>query len=110
ARIFYQWNDLEEAWQHGQQCVQLTQQIESIDTFVSYAVFLARLKLARRDATGAAAILDEAEEFVHRHSFVFRMPDVAAAQVLLLLHQGRLAAAAELAQMHQLPLSQARVH
>jgi LuxR family maltose regulon positive regulatory protein len=38
------------------------------------------------------------------------MPDVAAAQVLTLLRQGNLAAAAELAQSHQLPISQARVH
>jgi LuxR family maltose regulon positive regulatory protein len=38
------------------------------------------------------------------------MADVAAAQVLLLLHQARLSAAAELAQTYQLPLSQARVH
>src|SRR5205823_11512514 len=38
------------------------------------------------------------------------MPDVTAAQVLTLLRQGNLAAAAHLAQTHQLPLSQARVH
>ena len=38
------------------------------------------------------------------------MPDVAAARVLTLLHQGNLAAANELAQTHQLPLSQAQVH
>jgi LuxR family transcriptional regulator, maltose regulon positive regulatory protein len=38
------------------------------------------------------------------------MPDVAAAQVLTLLHQGNLAAATELAQTHQLPISQAQVH
>ncbi len=60
--------------------------------------------------SGAAAALDEAEAFVRRHRFVFRMPDVAAAQVLLLLHQGHLAAAAHLAHLHDLPLSQARVH
>jgi LuxR family maltose regulon positive regulatory protein len=41
---------------------------------------------------------------------MFRMPDVAAAQVLVLLRQGQLAAAADLAEMHELPLSQARVH
>jgi LuxR family maltose regulon positive regulatory protein len=110
ARILYQWNDLEAAEQHGQQCIQLTQQIESIDTFVSYAVFLARLKLARGDVPGAAAILDEAEAFVRQHHFVHRMPEVAAEQVLLLLHQGHLAAAAHLAQTHELPISQARVH
>jgi LuxR family maltose regulon positive regulatory protein len=54
--------------------------------------------------------LDEAEAFVRQHNFVFRMPDVAAAQVLVLLRQGHLAAAAHLAQTHDLPMSQARVH
>ena len=41
---------------------------------------------------------------------MFRMPDVAAAQVLTLLRQGDLAAAAKLAAQHDLPVSQARVH
>src|SRR5438270_1499461 len=110
ARIYYQWNDLDTAQQHGQQCLQLTRQMESVDTFASYEVFLARLKLAQGDVSGAAAVLDEAEAFVRRHSFVFRMPEVAAAQVLILLHQGNLAAAAHLAQTHDLPISQVRVH
>src|SRR5947207_13129887 len=39
-----------------------------------------------------------------------RLPEVAAAQVLTLLRQGSLSAAARLAQTHGLPLSQARVH
>ncbi len=110
ARILYQWNDLDAAWQHGQQCVQMTQQTASIDTFALATMLLARLKLAWGDVDGAATLLDEAEAFVRQHHFVHRMADVAAARVLLLLHQGRLAAAAELVQMHQLPLSQARVH
>src|SRR5207249_133684 len=42
--------------------------------------------------------------------FVFRMPDITAAQVLTLLRQGHLAAAAHLVQTHDLPISQARVH
>src|SRR5438093_1015944 len=84
--------------------------MESVDTFASCEVLLARLKLAQGDVSGAAAVLDEAEAFVRRHSFVFRMPEVAAAQVLILLHQGHLAAAARLAQMHELPISQTRVH
>ncbi len=109
ARIYYQWNDLDAAEQHGQQSAQLARQI-IVDTFAAYGVFVARLKLAQGDVSGAAAVLDEAEAYVRRHSFVFRMPDVAAAQVLTLLHQGHLAAAAHLAQTHELPLSQARVH
>jgi LuxR family maltose regulon positive regulatory protein len=110
ARITYQWNDLDAAEQHGQQFIQLTRQMGSVDSFASYDVFLARLKLARGDVAGAVAILTRAEEFVRQHNFVFRMPDVAAAQVLTLLQQGNLAAAARLAQTHDLPLSQARVH
>ena len=94
---------------YGQQSAQLARQI-IVDTLAAYGVFLARLKLAQGDVSGAAAALDEAEAYVRRYSFVFRMPDVAAAQVLLLLHQGHLAAAAHLAQTHELPLSQARVY
>ncbi|GHO51112.1 LuxR C-terminal-related transcriptional regulator [Ktedonospora formicarum] len=110
ARILYQWNNLEEAWQHGQQCIHLTQQIESIDTSISYAVFLAHLKLTQGDMISATAILAEAEEFVRRQNFEHRMSDVAAAQVLPLLHRGDFSTAAELAQEYQLPLSQARVY
>jgi LuxR family maltose regulon positive regulatory protein len=109
ARVFYEWNDLEAAGQHGQQSAQLARQI-IVDTFAAYGVFVARLKLAQGDVSGATAVLDEAEAFVRRHRFVFRMPDVAAARVLLLLHQGHLAAAAHVAQTHDLPISQARVH
>src|SRR2546430_12485228 len=110
ARITYQWYDLDTAQQHGQQCLQLTRQMEGVDTFASCEVLLARLKLAQGDVSGAASVLDEAEAFVRRHRFVFRMPDVAGARVLLLLHQGHLAAAAHLAHLHDLPISQARVY
>src|SRR3989440_5717361 len=109
ARILYEWNDLEEASRHGHQSAQLARQI-NVDTVAAYGVFVARLKLVQGDVSGAAAALEEAEAFVHRHRFVFRMPDVAAAQVLLLLDLGHLAAAAHLAQTHDLPISQARVH
>jgi LuxR family maltose regulon positive regulatory protein len=110
ARIAYQWNDLDSAEQHGHQCLQLTRQLESVDTFASYGVFLARLRLAQGDVSGAVAVLDEAEAFVRQHHFVFRMPDIAAVQVLTLLRQGHLKAAAHLTQTHDLPISQARVH
>jgi LuxR family maltose regulon positive regulatory protein len=110
TRICYEWNDLDAAQQHGQQSIQLARQIESVDTFAACGVFLARLKLARGDVTGAAAILAEADQFVRQHNFVYRLPEVAAAQVLTLLHQGNLAAAAHLAEKHELPISQARVH
>ena len=111
ARIFYEWNDLEAAEQHAQQGLQLARQYDrAIDRFIFSEVFLARLKLARRDVAGAAAILAEAEQSVRRNNFVQRMPGVAAVQVMVLLKQGHLAAAADLAQTYELPISQARVH
>jgi LuxR family transcriptional regulator, maltose regulon positive regulatory protein len=110
ARITYQWNDLDAAEQHGQQFVQLTRHMGSVDSFASYDVFLARLKLARGDVAGAVATLTRAEKFVRQHGFGFRVPDVAAAQVLALLRQGNLAAATHLAETHDLPMGRVRVH
>src|ERR687897_306508 len=110
ARISYEWDDLDAAQKHGQHGVQLARQIENTDRFVACEVFLARLKLARGDVAGAADVLDAAGQSVRQHDFVHRMPDVAGAQVLTLLRQGNLEAAAHLAQTHQLPISQARVN
>jgi len=110
ARIFYEWNDLEAAEQHGQQSLQLARQFDrAIDRFVICEVFLARLKLALGDVAGAAAMLAETEQSVRQNNFVHRTREVAAAQVLVLLRQGDVAAAAHLAQTHDLPISQARV-
>jgi LuxR family maltose regulon positive regulatory protein len=111
ARISYEWNDLEAAEQHGQQSLQLARQYEgTIDRFVTSEVFLARLKLARGDVTGAAAMLAQTEQSARQKNFILRLPEIAAAQVLVLLRQGSLAAAAQLAQAHELPISLARVH
>ncbi len=111
ARIFYQWNDLKAAEQHGQQGLQLARQFDSvIDRFVICEVFLARLKLTRGDVAGAAVMLAEIDQSVRQNNFVHRIPEAAAVQVLMLLHQGDLAAAAHLAQTQDLPFSQARVY
>jgi LuxR family maltose regulon positive regulatory protein len=112
ARVLYEWNDLDEAWLQGQQSLHLAQQYDQavIDRFIFCEVFLARLKLAQGDVDGAAALLAEAHQSVLQYNFVYPMPEVAAAQVLTFLCQGHLAAAAHLAQEHDLPLSQARVH
>lgn len=110
ARICYQWNDLESAEEHGQQCAHFLRQMYSTDTIAAYDVFLARLKLAQGDVAGAAGILAEAEAFVYQHNFMHQMPEVAATQVLVLLQQGNPAAAVRLVENHDLPISQARVH
>ncbi len=108
AAIYYEWNDLEAAERQAQDSLQLARPLV-VDTFAAHGVLVARLRLARGDGSGAVAALAEAEAFVRQHNFEFRMPDVAAAQVLTLLRQGQLAEAAQLAATHALPLSQARV-
>jgi len=110
ARIFYEWNDLDAAQQHGQQSVKLALQMENTGRFIPCEVFLARLKLAQGDVDGAFSILADTSQFIRQHNFLYRMPEVAAAQVLTLLHQGNLATAAHLAQTYELPICQARVH
>jgi LuxR family maltose regulon positive regulatory protein len=110
ARLLYEWNDLDTAQQHAQQSIELARLIENTDRVVACEVFLARLKLVQGDAASAAAILAKAGQSVRQHNFVYRMHEVAAAQVLTLLHQGNLAAAAELTETHDLPISQARIH
>ncbi len=110
ARIFYEWNDLEAAQRHGTQSLQLAQRYERhIDRFVLCEVFLARLKLAQGDLAGAATLLAKTELSV-RQNFTHRMPEVAAVQVPVLLRQGMLDTAAQMAQTYNLPLCQARVH
>ena len=81
-----------------------------IDRYIVCEVFLANLRLARGDVSGAAAVLAQAEQSARQRNFVQRLPEVAAAQVLTLLHKGDVELAAQLVQAYDLPLSQARVY
>ncbi len=111
ARVLYEWNDLDAAEEHGRKSLQLEQQYDMvIDRFVICEMFLARLKLAQGDVSGAASMLAKASQSAHQRNFTQRIPEVAAAQVLTLLRQGDIPVATHLAQSHNLPLSQARVY
>jgi LuxR family maltose regulon positive regulatory protein len=111
ARVFYQWNDLDAAERHAHQALHLARLYDRvIDRFILCELFLVRLKLAQGDLAGAAAILAQTGQSVRQQHFAHRLPDVAAAQVALLLRQGQLEAAANLAQAHSIPISQARAY
>jgi LuxR family transcriptional regulator, maltose regulon positive regulatory protein len=111
ARIHYQWNQLDAAEQHGQLSLQLARLYERvIDRFALSEVFLARLKLARGDVNGAAAMLAGTEQTVRAQNLKLRLPEVAAAQVLVLIRQGEITSAARLAEAFDLPTAKARVH
>ncbi|KAA3646753.1 MAG: LuxR family transcriptional regulator [Chloroflexi bacterium] len=110
ARVLYQWNNLDAAEEHGQLSAQLAPQLETIDTPAICGAFLARLKLAQGDTSGATALLAEAEQFMRQKDMLYRMSEVAEVQVLALIKQSDVEAAASLADTYELPLSQARVH
>lgn len=119
ARIYYQWNNLDAAEQYGEQSLQLARQYDQvIDRSILSELFLARLKLARRDVIGAAHILSQTEQTARQKNFTHRLPDIAAARALILLRQGNIGAATQLVQQQEflllqrqydLPLMQARV-
>ncbi len=109
ARIHYQWNDLAAAERYGQQGLALARRLENVDTPAACGVLLARVQLAQGEAEAALATLAEAEQFVQQHHFNHQMGTITAVRLQTLLHQGNLTAAAQLAETHDLPLSQARV-
>ncbi|MFZ6029595.1 MAG: LuxR C-terminal-related transcriptional regulator [Chloroflexota bacterium] len=110
ARIHYEWNDLETAETYGQRALQQARLYDrAIDRFIVSEVFLARLQLAQGDADGAALRLAQAEQSARQKNFVLRLPEIAAAQVLVLLRKGDLPAARDLAWQFEFPLHQARV-
>lgn len=108
TRIYYEWNDLDAARQHGQRSIQLAQQYESSDRYVTCQTYLARVMLAEGDVAGATDVVTKAEQFARQHQLVRCMADVATTQVLVQLRRGDLAAA-QAAVSQELPLSQARV-
>jgi LuxR family maltose regulon positive regulatory protein len=110
ARIFYEWNDLDTAQDHGQQSLhQAKPFVNKSDILVSSQVFLGRLKLAQGDIAGAKSILVQAEQIARQHNFAMRLPEIAAVRVQILLDQGSLGAASDLVQKYEIPTSQVRV-
>lgn len=110
ARILYEWNDLEAAEQRGRQSLDLARQYDAvIDRFIVCEVLLARLRLAQGDVAGATAMLAQAAHEARQRNFIYRIPEVAAAQAVALLRQGDVAAAARLVETHDLPIIRARV-
>ncbi len=110
ARIHYQWNDLAAAERYGQQGLALARQLENVDTPAACGVLLARVKLAQGDAAGALTTLAEAEQFVQARDFGHWEREITAVRLQTHLQQDNLSVAAQLAESHDEPFSQARVH
>ena len=105
ARIHYEWNDLDVAEQYGEKSLRLARQYDQvIDRLILSELFLARLKLTRGDAVGAADILSQAEQTARQKNFTQRLADIVAAQAFILLRQSNIVAAVQLTHRYDLPL------
>jgi LuxR family transcriptional regulator, maltose regulon positive regulatory protein len=109
ARIYFEWNDLDTAEKYGELSFQLGLLNEQIiDRPILSQLFMFEIKLTRGDLVGAAKFLAQAEQNTRQKDFAVRLPDIAAGQALIHLHQGNISAAAKIAQQNNLLLLQAR--
>jgi LuxR family maltose regulon positive regulatory protein len=81
-----------------------------VDTPAACGVLLARVQLAQGNAAGAMTTLAETEQFAQQHDFDQWLGEITAVRIQTYLHQGNLAAAAQLAESVDLPISDARIH
>ncbi|MCB0189462.1 MAG: hypothetical protein KDE31_34560, partial [Caldilineaceae bacterium] len=109
ARIHYQWNQLSRAQELGERGLQMAHQLPNVDTPATCMAFLAKVRLAHGDLEGAEQYLQDAERFVHARAIAHRIPEVAALRIQILLRQGAVAAASQVAEQQTVPVSQARV-
>jgi LuxR family maltose regulon positive regulatory protein len=110
ARIFFAQNDLIAAEEHAQLGLRLGRQFyRGFDRFTINEAFMIHLKLAQGDTQGASIVMAAVDQLVSQNNFIHCLPEVAHAKINLLIEQGALSAAAQLAQEHDLPLGQAKV-
>ena len=109
TQIAYEWNDWDAVQKYGQLGIKYGLQLPSVDVPAACQVVLARMKLAQGDMVAAASLLNEADQSIREKNLNHPLPEIIEARVAVLLHQGQLAAATQLAHSINLPLSQARV-
>ncbi|TCZ72152.1 LuxR family transcriptional regulator [Paenibacillus albiflavus] len=110
GRLYYEWNDLDNALLYARQSIHDAKQFEMIDRVIAGEVLLAKVMLGRGEMSGAATILEKVELLSLQHKLVHQIPRIAALQVDLFLHQNNLLAAEQLAKRHELRLKLAQVH
>lgn len=109
ARIHYQWNELDTAQDHIEECIELANKSQKYDYLIDGLIFQARLHIARDSINDAHDILTEANRVAHQQNMAHKVPKIADLQVLTFLRLGQLESASYLVQTYDIPLSEARV-
>ena len=111
ARIFYEWNNLDDAQEYGQLSLKQGRSFSDFsDIYLEAQLFLASLKLTLGDVIGADTLISEVKQSIRQHNFTRLIPDLEAVQIRSLIAQGKLKAANDLVETHQHPINGARVH
>jgi len=109
ARICYEWNDLSGAEEYARAGKELARQLENTDRSLSSDLFWARLLFSKGESAAAFSLLREARETARVKGFARIIPEIAGAQVELLLRENQLSRAAALADEADLLLGSAKV-
>lgn len=109
ARIYYEWNMIEESKKHCLKSIELSKQLTNTDIIIDCEIFHARLKIFYKDYEEALAILVNAYKTIELNNFTERLSDVTNTQVMIMLKQGDLSNAYELTKEFNIPISEARV-
>lgn len=109
ARIYYQWNQLDQAEQHYQRALQAAQLLQHTDREVACYVIKARLLIAQNQLDQASLLLEQASAAAQQHRHTTQPAKIAAEQVRIALMRGQAQQASQIAQTHQIPISQAQV-
>lgn len=109
GRIHYEWNQLELATEYAEKSLHLAHQYDhSVDRYLLSEALLACIYLTQGNQTAAAPLLRSLEQAVKQPDLVRRMPEAITDLVTALIKRGDPSTALGIAEMHQLPLSQAQ--
>lgn len=89
ARIYYEWNNLEQAGFYAEQGLLLARQYDSaVDRFVKIEIFLAKLSLAKGNPVEARNRLAKIEQTAREKHFLHVLPEIASVRALVQLRIG----------------------
>jgi LuxR family maltose regulon positive regulatory protein len=101
AEVLYEWNDLDEAWRHVTEGIELLEK----GRFISYLLFghslKAQIRLAQGDFDGAQQALQQAQQLVQEDDFVYMKAVLSGLRVRLHLARGEIATAVRWAEAHR---------
>ncbi|MCI3927686.1 LuxR C-terminal-related transcriptional regulator [Paenibacillus sp. TRM 82003] len=109
ARMHYERNELASAARHAERGLALAQAIEHTDRAAICLCWLARIRLAQGDASGAASSAAMAEQLARRGGFEQPLAEAASVRLLVSLRRGALEEAERLVAERPLPVMQARI-